>query len=574
MINIKLDEEQSLAANTKEGHYLVLSGAGTGKTRVLTARSCFLIEAGVPEDEILCITYTKKAKNEMEKRISELMGRQTAVNVKTFHSFCFENVSMFRANAKKINVITEEDRKDILRKIIKRLKYNPLLNDKETSLFISHMKNQMYYKNRGFTRNQMFKMMRIYYEYEEYCKVNNLLDFDQMISECLEHLKHHPDQAQNIANNFRYIMVDECQDMNRTQYEILQILEKGHHNLFLVGDQDQTIYEWRGSDQKLMNEFVDTYNPNILMLSNNYRCDGYAVEIGDRVISNNSNRFDTHLQAVKPKKNKPQIYGYIYPTEEAYAVAKMIKEFLKNGLALKDIKVLYREKKQLSFFEAAFRSAKITYETNAITLIEIKYIKNLIKYLRFLINNNDELLLEIINYPTRGIGLAKVNEIIQIASKNKISRFDACRLIDDKKVQAFVELIDGLRLTMKSLAPKEFINYLINVTNYEKVIEKEPNEKLARVRLESFLNMIYSFEIETDDYVSETSRMINELLLENSKEKLDDNTVKIMTVHQAKGLEAKVIFLVGMRQGTFPFSTNSIDELEAERRLCYGAQRL
>lgn len=299
---------------------------------MLTARSCFLIQSGVPEDRILCITYTRKAKNEMDCRISELMGRKTAVNVKTFHSFCFENLSMIRNNPEEIQIITEEDRKDILKKIIKKLNYEGFLEEKETSLFISHIKNKMYYKNKGFTRNQILKMIRVYFEYEDYCKANNRLDFDQMISELLEFLKRDSEAAQIISNSFDYIMVDECQDMNRTQYEILQILERENHNLFLVGDQDQIIYEWRGSDSQLMNEFVDTYNPKVLMLTKNYRCDGYAVEIGDRVISNNTKRFDTHLQAVKPKANKPQIHGFIYPTEEAYAVANMIKDFMKKCL--------------------------------------------------------------------------------------------------------------------------------------------------------------------------------------------------------------------------------------------------
>lgn len=208
---------------------------------------------------------------------------------------------------------------------------------------------------------------------------------------------------------------------------------------------------------------------------------------------------------------------------------------------------------------------------SAVSIMDTKLIKTLVKYLRFLANNNDELLLDIINYPTRGIGPAKVNEVIRLAAENKITRFDACKLIDDKKIQAFVELIDGLRLTMKSLTPGEFINYLISSINYEKIIERESNEKVARIRIETFIEVIKNFQLESNDYQSETFRMLNELFMENTKEKKNDNTVKLMTIHQAKGLEAKIVFLVGMRSKTFPIKISGDPNMEAERRLCYVA---
>ena len=207
----------------------------------------------------------------------------------------------------------------------------------------------------------------------------------------------------------------------------------------------------------------------------------------------------------------------------------------------------------------------------AVSIMDTKLIKTLVKYLRFLVNNNDELLLDIINYPTRGIGPAKVNEIIRLAAENKITRFDACRLIDDKKIQAFVELIEGLRLTMKGLIPGEFINYLISSINYEKIIERESNEKVARIRIETFIEVIKNFLLESDDYLSETFRMLNELFMENTKEKKNENTVKLMTIHQAKGLEAKIVFLVELRRKTFPIIVSSDSNMEAERRLCYVA---
>lgn len=166
-----------------------------------------------------------------------------------------------------------------------------------------------------------------------------------MIYEFLVHLKDKPDYAEMIAESYKYIMVDECQDMNRVQYEILQILEKSHHNLFLVGDQDQTVYEWRGSDPRLMKEFIDTYNPVVLPLLNNYRCDGYGVEVGNRVIANNKLRIKKELKAMKPKRNKPKIYGYMYAMEEANAVVRMIKDFINQGYQPRDIKVLYRQNK-------------------------------------------------------------------------------------------------------------------------------------------------------------------------------------------------------------------------------------
>lgn len=569
MINIKLDKEQELAAKAKEGHFLCLAGAGSGKTRVIAARTCMLIEDGNPEDTILDITYTRKARLEMETRINNFLGKVSAVNVTTFHSLCFSYIAMFRPNHKEIQVMDEDDRKSIIKKLIINHSWQGKIDVSSTSMFIGHVKNKMIYTKHGITRKQRFMMMRLYFEYQEYCINHNLLDFDQMSIEFLEFLQKNPEEALAISSQYKYIMVDESQDMNRVQYEILKILSSYHNNLFLMGDMDQTVYEWRGSDPRLLNEYIEEFNPVILPLTNNYRCDGYIVDASNELISNNTLRIPKTIHAMKPKENLIEVYPFEYATTEAYFVGNKIKEYFNQGYKPSDIKVLYRENAQSTQLEAAFRVLGIKHEVNTTSLIDNKLIKTLIKYLRFIINLDDELLLEVINYPTRGIGPVKVNTIISIAAEKRISRFEAAKFVDDKHVKKFVELIEGLKESIKVLKPKEFIKYLIETLRYDKVIEKEKNEKLAQLRVEAFCEAIARYECKTSDYKQETFNLLNEMFLENEKKPDEDSTIKLMTIHQAKGLEAKIVFMVGCMNAVIPGKCNSLRELEAERRLFF-----
>lgn len=568
MLNIPLDNEQIKAVKSHDGYYLCLAGAGSGKTRVLAARCVDLIDSNIKEDSILCITYTKKAKEEMENRITSFLGRKSRVMVSTFHSLCYQYISSFRDKSKKTIIIDEDDRKAMLKKRIKEYDFKDI-EVQQAASFISCVKNKMPYMNSD-TINQRFKKIRLYYDYQNDCINTNRLDFDQMSYEFLEFLIKNKEIANEISKDYKYIMVDECQDMNRVQYEILEIISNVNKNLFLIGDMDQTIYEWRGSNPRLLNEYEEIYQPTILPLTNNYRSDGYIIDYANNLISKNSNRYPKKLRATKESKNKPIIMSFDYANEEAYYITNKIKEALQNGVKPNEIKVLYREKKQSAFIEAALKSNGIKYEISSSNLTSYKLNKLLINYLRFIIYNDDESFLEIINNPTRGIGDKRINQIIVTASNNKISRFEACKLIDDENIKSFVELVENLKELIAYLPPKEFIKYLINKLKIEELIEREKNPFNASIKVEAFIEIITVYELKTNNYKEEFTNILEELFLDTYKAKTEE-CISLMTIHQAKGLEGKIIFVVGFRQKTIPGKAVKINEIESERRIAFVA---
>ena len=569
MLNIPLDNEQYTAVKSHKGYYLCLAGAGSGKTRVLAARCVDLINSNIKEESILCITYTKKAKEEMENRIAAFLGRKSRVAVTTFHSLCYQYISSFRNNTKKIIIMDEDDRKSIIKNEIKKQGFKNI-EAKSTSSFIGCVKNKMEYSEYGETLNQRFKKIKLYFDYQDICIDSNRLDFDQMAYEFLEFLKANKEVASSISEEYQYIMVDESQDMNRVQFEILEIISSTHNNLFLVGDQDQTIYEWRGSDTRLLYEFEENYQPTILPLVNNYRCDGYIINISNNLISKNAKRYPKILKATKESINKPIFKSFNTPYDEAIFVTNKIKEALENGVKPNEIKVLYREKKQALFLEGGLRNKGIKYEISSTSLISYKCIKTLINYIRFIILNDDESFLEIINNPTRGIGDKRINQIIVTASNNKISRFEACKLINDERLNNFVELIEGLRELIKVLPPQEFIKHLINKINYDKELEKDSNPKNAKLKVEAFIETIANYRLNSNNYEQEYLNLLEDLFLEN---RITDTNecVSLMTIHQAKGLEGKIVFLIGFRQKTTPGKAIKINDIEAERRIAFVA---
>ncbi len=578
----KLNDRQKDAVVTTEGPVMVMAGAGSGKTRVLTARIAYLInELGIPPYNILAVTFTNKAAREMKERIVKNVDANINMMwVSTFHSICARLLRLEATNLKdydrNFNIVDEEDAIKYVKDAIKELGLNKdAFKPKSVKSVISEYKNGM------IDTIKDNDVRNIYNVYSRLLKEDNLLDFDDLLIVTVNLFKTNPEVLKKYQNKFQYIMIDEFQDTNTIQYELVKLLGLAHQNIFIVGDQDQSIYSFRGAKVENINKFSrDFIGTKVILLEENYRSTQKILDIANKVINNNKDRYKKNLFTNASPGDKPSYYVADNSYDEAMFIMEKIKE-LKN-YDYKDFAIMYRANAISRNFEDVFLKNDIPYAIyGGIGFYQRKEIKDVIAYLKLILNNDDDFSFKrVVNEPKRKIGDALIGKLIDAATDNKVSLFKAIDFIDARG-QGYNNLLD-FKFTIIELKEKildenvdinKIVSIIIEKTGYYNMLKEEGDEGADRLENIKELNSMFR---EFDDYDGTREDKLNSLLLDfalktdTDKRSENEDCVKLMTFHQAKGLEYPVVFMVAMEQGIFP-SQNCFTEkeLEEERRICY-----
>lgn len=574
-----LNEKQKEAVLHIDGPCLVIAGAGSGKTRVLTTRIANLIENGIPSYNILAITFTNKATKEMRDRLSNIVPNNNAF-VGTFHSL---GVRIIRENApllgldRNFSIIDSDDVISLIKKIMKDKGLDPKLTSPSyIRNKISNIKNEMLSNEDivKFYNTPQDKVAEVvYYEYIDILKKNNSVDFDDLLRLPVILFQEHPEVLESYQDRFKYILIDEYQDTNEVQYKLSKLLAKKYKNIFIVGDPDQSIYMFRGANfRNILNFEKDYKNALVIPLEENYRSTKYILDAANSVIKNNKERKEKTLWSNVGEGNKTKYLRAYDGKHEIQLVLDEIKKLINEGYKKSNIAVLYRTNAQSRVVEEMFLKANMPYKVvGSYYFYNRKEIKDLICYLRLILNNDDEISLRrVINVPKRGIGDATITKIEEEAKEKNISMFQA---ISKGKEQQFKELIIHLTKESDNLSLTELIDLILTETGIREEYEAEKNmENERRLEvLEEFKSITKTFEERTGsvslaDFLEEIS-----LIADITEHQDDEDVVTLMTMHSAKGLEFEVVFLVGMEDGIFPHQNSFCEEggLEEERRLCY-----
>ena len=600
-ITQNLNSPQKKAVETLQGPLLILAGAGSGKTRVLTHRMAHLIAAGhASTDEILCVTFTNKAAKEMEHRIFKiLMELQVPVTrelwVNTFHSFC---VRILRQHIdlldykKPFTIYDSGDQLALIKRVMSALNINDkMFPPKNFQSRISNAKMlgltpEQWRNASGIKADQ--KTLDVYARYEEEMKRANALDFDDLLLKTYELFRMYPALLEQYQTKFKYIMVDEYQDTNHIQYLLVQMLAKSHRNLCVVGDEDQSIYSWRGADISNILDFEKDFPEAIVIkLEENYHSTAHIVKAATQLISNNTQRKEKTLFTQNKEGALIQIREERTEYDEARFVAKTIQSMADSGEhILNDYAIFYRTNAQSRVLEEQLRTLGIPYRLiGGIRFYERAEIKDLISYLRLSQNFSDDMALKrIINVPARGIGKTTVETIEEKASEKRISLFEAAQVcINERtfnsgttaKIRRFLDLIEELAQQKNQFRLSEFYSIVLDRTEYAVLLKKEdtPEAEARLSNLEELDNAIAQFESERGDEAT-LSNYLEELTLASDQDQVDGsvNAVTMMTLHISKGLEYPFVFIVGCEENLFPSirgDEENAEEVEEERRLAY-----
>jgi len=591
-----LNDRQRAAVEKVKGPLLVLAGAGSGKTRVLTYRIAYLIdEMGVLPSDILALTFTNKAAKEMRDRVGRLVGTVAyGMWMGTFHSIC---VRILRQYAAELGYTTDfviydtQDQKTLIKEVMKELN----ISDKDLKIAtvratISEAKNEWVDPKR-FTdlHNKDYTMKligKIYGVYQERMKKYNAMDFDDLLIQTLELFKKKPEILIHYQRRFKFIHVDEYQDTNSVQYKLIRQLADYHHNVCVVGDNDQSIYGWRGADIRNIQDFEKDFpGAEVVMLEQNYRSSSTILEVANHVIQNNRNRKDKRLWTENPSGEKIHYYRAKDEYDEARYVANTIIKATDLGVSYSDFAVLYRTNAQSRNFEEAFIRASIPYKIiGGLKFYERMEVKDIMAYLKVIANPQDEVSLRrIINTPRRGIGDKTIDQLMHLAMQDNLSIFEAVEVAIETKsfakrthtglaefyssVAPFIQRIDHMK-------PSEIMKGVLEVTGYLADLEQENTiESKGRIEnIEELLSQIMNFELSSE--TPTLSQYLQDVSLLSDQDEIEENEsghVLLMTIHAAKGLEFPIVFLVGMEETLFPSQmTMETDEgIEEERRLCY-----
>ncbi len=582
-IMANLNEQQKEAVEYINGPLLVLAGAGSGKTRVLTTRIAYLIEHGVNPDNILAITFTNKAAHEMKDRIYKLIGYSAkTMQISTFHSF---GLRIIRENFeylgydKNFVIFDSDDTLTIIKKILKDKNLDPTkYNPKGIRSKISSLKNELIspsdYKQQAITEFDKL-VSEIYIKYEDSLKKNNSLDFDDLLILPIELFTKRKDILEMYQEKFKYILIDEYQDTNEAQYRLTKLLASKYKNICCVGDADQSIYGFRGANyQNILNFEKDYKNAKIINLEENYRSTKTILKAANSVIKHNINRKEKNLFSNLDIGDKISYYRASSGLLEVKFVIDKIKELMNEGKSLSDMVVLYRTNAQSRSFEDGFLKANIPYKiVGGVNFYNRAEIKNLLAYLRLIHNPSDDVSLErIINVPRRGIGQKTLSNLMVQANENNTSIYEA---ITSGKELLFKNLIEELRSLQDTMPLIEFIDLVLEKSGIK---DEYKNEKTleADIRLENleeFKSVAKTFEDETG-VISLEDFLLNVSLISDTTEVQEvKEAIPLMTIHAVKGLEFDYVFLVGMEENIFPHANClfSKEEIEEERRLCYVA---
>ena len=589
-----LNDKQYEAVVNTEGPCLVIAGAGSGKTKVLTHKIAYLIgEKNVKPWDIIAITFTNKAANEMKERIAGLIGDQAKdIWMGTFHSIC---VRILRKFIDRIGFDTSfiifdtSDQKTLVKNCMKDLAIDDkLFNDRAVLSEISNAKNEMLepdqYTLRANGDFRKEKIATVYELYQKRLKENNAIDFDDIINYTIKILLENPDVLEYYSNKFKYVLVDEYQDTNKSQFTLITLFASKNGNITVVGDNDQGIYSFRGADiSNILNFERDFPGTKIIKLEQNYRCTGNILKAANAVIKNNEVKYKKELWTQNEQGKLPQVYLAENEYDEGSYIVSQI-EHLKREEYYKysDFAVLYRMNTQSRAIEDIFRRENIPYKiVGGLKFYERKEIKDIIAYLRLIQNNADNLSLKrIINEPKRGIGKTSLDKIEQLAITNETSMYEVLKNAEQYGLnrvylnsREFINTIEELKSKIEELSVSELIKQTLKKTGYTKALEDENTiEAENRIEnLEEFLTVAIEFEEEFAE--NGLREFLEGITLSSDLDNMEENeeSVTLMTLHSAKGLEFPVVFLVGMEEGIFPGykSISEQKELEEERRLCY-----
>jgi DNA helicase II / ATP-dependent DNA helicase PcrA len=592
-----MNPEQAEAVKATEGPLLIMAGAGSGKTRVLTHRIAFLmVEKGVNPYNILAITFTNKAAREMKDRIHNILGGASDnIWISTFHSMC---VRILRRDIDRIGmnrnftILDSTDQQSVIKAILKEKNIDPKKFDPRSLLgSISSAKNELT------TPEELSKQVGGYYdqvvsdvytEYQKRLRKNQALDFDDLIMTTIQLFQRVPEVLEFYQRKFQYIHVDEYQDTNRAQYMLVKLLASRFQNLCVVGDSDQSIYRWRGADIANILSFEKDYpRATVIFLEQNYRSTKRILQAANEVIQKNSNRKPKNLWTENHDGEKISYFRADTEQTEAQFVTGKIKEMTESGKRkYSDFAILYRTNAQSRVMEEVLLKSNIEYSiVGGIKFYDRKEIKDILAYLRLISNPDDDIsLIRVINVPKRGVGATSVDKIARYAQDHDISMFRALEEADfiglspkiTKAVIEFKEMVKGYTAMQEYLSVTELVEEILEKSGYIDMLKAEKSiESQSRLEnLDEFLSVTKSFEQSNDD--KSLVAFLTDLALVADIDKLDEDdqpkdSVILMTLHAAKGLEFPIVFLMGMEEGVFPHSRSLMeeDEMEEERRLAY-----
>lgn len=596
-----LNPMQREAAVHTEGPLLILAGAGSGKTRVLTHRIAYLMEEkGVNPWNILAITFTNKAASEMRERVNKIAGMGAeSVWVSTFHSACVRilrrhiEVLGFGSN---FTIYDADDQKTVMKEIFRKFDINTKIYKERAVLAeISHAKDELITPeemelNAGGDPDAR-KIAGMYKEYQSILRGNNALDFDDLIVKTVELFQHNPDILDYYQERFKYIMVDEYQDTNTAQFKFISLLASKYENLCVVGDDDQSIYKFRGANIGNILGFEHVFpDAKVIRLEQNYRSTKNILNAANAVIANNTSRKSKTLWTENSEGERIHFRQFMNGYEEAeYVVGEISRAHRENGAKYKDCAVLYRTNAQSRLFEEKCLLANIPYKiVGGVNFYARKEIKDLLCYLKTIDNSRDDLAVRrIINVPKRGIGATTLGRIQDYADKMSVSFYDALRVAEEvpsigrslSKIDGFVTFIQSLKSKAESYTVRELLEEVIELTGYVAELQAEDTDE-SKARIENIDELIsktesYQEAMEEQGQTATLSGFLEEIALIADIDSVDPDQdyVLLMTLHSAKGLEFPRVFLAGMEDGMFPSYMSIISDdksdLEEERRLCY-----
>ena len=577
-----LNKEQKEAVMHIDGPMLVLAGAGSGKTRVLTNRIAYLIENGIMAHNILAITFTNKAAKEMKERVLKLIRSEgNSIQISTFHSL---GLRLLKENYTKLGyksnfvILDSDDTLTVVKKIMKEMNLNPkFYNPREIRNKISSAKNELMspseFSKVEFDQN----IIKVFEKYNKKLLINNSVDFDDLLLLPIKLFKEYPDTLKYYQDKYKYVLIDEYQDTNEAQYIFSKMLCNNHKNIFVVGDNDQAIYAFRGANFKNILNFEKDYaDCKVILLEENYRSTQNILDAANSVIRHNKQRKDKNLWCNNDVGSKVKYIKTDSDKDECTYVSKTIKELRDNGVSYEDMAILYRTNAQSRLIEEEMLKNGIPYKiVGSFYFYNRKEIKDLLCYLRLINNNDDDVsLLRVINTPKRGIGDKTLENLANIADINGTSLFDA---IDSGKELKFKELILSMKDKCENATLTEMVEIVLNDSGLREDLasDKSLESEIRLENLEEFKSITKSYEeeygvISLTDFLNEIS-----LVSDISEHQDGNNKVNLMTIHAVKGLEFDNVFVIGMEEGIFPHY-NSINEgtmaaIEEERRLCYVA---
>ncbi|WP_086245550.1 ATP-dependent helicase [Campylobacter devanensis] len=578
-----LNENQKIAATHIDGPMLILAGAGSGKTKTITSRLAYLIsEVGIDPLNTLTLTFTNKAATTMKQRAMAMLGNyNTNPLLCTFHKFGllflkFHINELDRSN--NFIIIDTDDKKKIIKEIESEVqtaivaneisKYKNMLLSVEAVMDSSKLDAQ-------YTKTNYEKIAKAYKLYEEYLKSNNLVDFDDLLCLTYNILAKNPDLSDQISDRYKYIMVDEYQDTNDLQYKLLRQLCYNHQNLVVVGDDDQSIYGWRGARIENILNFKDQFNSvKLIKLETNYRSTPSILNAANELIDHNRTRLGKRLVSQLADENPIEILEHSDENAEAKNIATKINKLLSSGVSANEIAILYRVNALSRSLEDGLNKARIPYKmVGGVKFYERAEIKDIISYLRLILNPNDDFsLTRIINRPKRGLGKVSLAKLEKFAFDSKTSLYNAIYIagedvLSKKLSQTLIQLADNIK-ELSTLAPYDLISRFDSTFGIKTYYESLPDGAERVINIDEFYALLKDHILNTENF--DLEEFLNELALESEQDRISDDAISIMSVHASKGLEFEHLFVIGLEEGFFPLLGDGSD-IEEERRLAYVA---